>query len=156
LLVFVDDFKIAGPAAAIRPAWEALSKHVEMSGPKPIEKFLGCFHRWGTDTIDGKTVRTVQYDMCDFMQSCLKLYSDLIEEIKPGSSKAIQPAELPTDTVSGGGNAPAPKYGDSGNTSPNRRPGRGCMTSRAMRYSRPPERREVLIVNLSFQPGSLE
>jgi hypothetical protein len=83
-----------------------------MSGPKPIEKFLGCFHRWGTDTIGGKTVRTVQYDMCDFMQSCLKLYSDLIEEIKPGSSKAIQPAELPTDTVSGGGNAPAPKYGD--------------------------------------------
>ena len=83
-----------------------------MSGPKPIAKFLGCFHRWGTATVDGKRVRGVQYDMRDFMQSCLKLYSDLIEEIMPGSSKAITLAELPTDTVSGGGNAPAPKFGD--------------------------------------------
>ena len=37
---------------------------------------------------------------------------DLIEEAKPGSCRSILPADLPTDTVSGGGSAPAHKYGD--------------------------------------------
>ena len=58
--------------------------------------------------MDGKPVRTIEYDMRDFMQSCIQLYSDLVA----GSSRNIILADLPTDTASGGGNAPAPKYGD--------------------------------------------
>ena len=103
---------MVGPKNAIRLAWDALAKHVEMSGPKPIEKSLGCFHRWGTATVDGKQVRTAQHGMRGFMQSCIQLYTNLSEGIKLGSSKAITLADLPTVTVSGGGNAPAPNFGD--------------------------------------------
>ena len=60
LLVFVDDFKLAGPKQTLPSAWKAIAQHVEMSGPKPIGKFLGCLHRWGNHTIDGKPVRPIE------------------------------------------------------------------------------------------------
>ena len=56
-------------------------------------------------------MRTIEYDMTDFMKSCIELYSSLIDSIAPVSSKLIKPADLPTES-SGGGNAPAMKLGD--------------------------------------------
>ena len=56
----------------------------------------------GNNVVDGKPVRTIEYDMRDFMP----------RQGRPGSSRGILSADLPKDIVSGGGNAPAQKYGD--------------------------------------------
>ena len=60
--------------------------------------------------LDGKHVKTIEYHMTDFMRYCTQLYADLIDQIAPGSSGLIVPAQLPTDS-SGGGYSPAVKYG---------------------------------------------
>ena len=82
-----------------------------MSGPQPIGNFRGCNHRWGTAKLDDQIVRTIEYDMTDFVKSCIEFYSNLIDGIAPGSSELVQPSNLPTDS-SGGGNALAFKFGD--------------------------------------------
>ena len=35
------------PDNAVKRRWQRLARHVEMSGPNPIGKYLGCNHRWG-------------------------------------------------------------------------------------------------------------
>ena len=99
------------PDNAVKRRWQRLARHVELSGPNPIGKYLGCIHRWGTTSLDGKPVRATEYDMTDVMKSCIMLYAERIEQIMPGSSRFLTPGELPTDSSSGG-NARVIKYGD--------------------------------------------
>ena len=69
--MFVDYSKCASPKDAVERRWERLAKHVEMSGPYPIESFLGRLHTWGTSTFDGEPVRTIEYVMIGFMNLAL-------------------------------------------------------------------------------------
>ena len=88
--------------------------------------------------------------MRECMQSCIQLYSDLIEEVKPGSSNNILPADLPTDIVSGGGHAPAPKFGDRWEHFPDHKCGGGYMTGPARPFSLLMVLREAPMPNYSL------
>ena len=45
LIVYVDDFKLAGLAANIIEAWRLSRKGIIIGEPEPIGRYLGCEHR---------------------------------------------------------------------------------------------------------------
>jgi len=77
LSVYVDDFKLAGPVDNIQKGWALISQHVELDPPQQLNLYLGCIHRQRTVTNKGKTYTVMEYNMEDFMRSCVKLYREL-------------------------------------------------------------------------------
>ncbi len=57
LVVYVDDFKLAGPAANLAKGWDLVRSKgkdtagIEMDDPTPVGRYLGCEHRLGERTI---------------------------------------------------------------------------------------------------------
>ena len=95
LVVYVDDFKLAGPKHNIAAGWAAIRKNVQMGEPTPLGKFLGCDHKVTTRRIPAggnpsqdysendlkgqivKEVKCIEYDMESFMSSCVDRYCEL-------------------------------------------------------------------------------
>ncbi len=44
IIAYVDDFKVAGPKAAVAKLWTELRKKIDLDPPKPASRFLGCEH----------------------------------------------------------------------------------------------------------------
>ena len=63
LMVYVDDFKMSGPAENMAKGWKLIKDGLNIDTPGPVSKMLGCYHREGTGTVNGKKVRTMEYDM---------------------------------------------------------------------------------------------
>ena len=45
LVVYVDDFKMAGPASNLAEGWRIVRRHVKTETPTALDKYLGCQHR---------------------------------------------------------------------------------------------------------------
>ena len=45
LIVYVDYFKLAGPAANIAEGWKLIRNGIITGEPEPIGRYLGCEHR---------------------------------------------------------------------------------------------------------------
>ena len=94
MIVYVDDFKMAGPKQNLPKAWSALRGEVKkrpdgteyrtglvIEDPKPAGHFLGCTHIKGTKVLsDGSKVTTMTYDMEPFFQSCIDKYLNLARD----------------------------------------------------------------------------
>ena len=59
LIVYVDDFKMAGPKDNLAKGWKLISQEIKLDEPMPLTRYLGCDHDFGTiertqvqDTID--------------------------------------------------------------------------------------------------------
>ena len=84
LIVYVDDFKMAGPKGNLKEGWKLIRSRIAMDDPTPLGRFLGCEHR----TAEGKLgsteakpspsgkVRIMEYDMSEFMKSCCEVYCE--------------------------------------------------------------------------------
>ena len=44
LVVYVDDFKLAGPSQHLKAGWELIRAHIKTETPTPVGKYLGCDH----------------------------------------------------------------------------------------------------------------
>ena len=106
LTVYVDDFKMSGPANNLKIGWDLIRQHIKTEDPTPSGKYLAAEHVLGkieiTDKInplhpklqersrenaaklpvyDGnykkRFVRGIYYDMKGFMSQCVEVYSDL-------------------------------------------------------------------------------
>ena len=44
LIVYVDDFKLAGPKANLAAGWKLIRERIKMDEPTKADKFLGCQH----------------------------------------------------------------------------------------------------------------
>ena len=79
LVVYVDDFKLAGPAENIAPMWEAIRRGVKIGDPEDVGLYLGCKHILRSATLieGGAPVTVMEYDMQEFLTSCVALYSEL-------------------------------------------------------------------------------
>jgi hypothetical protein len=55
--------KLAGPQGNLAKAWAEIRKGVVMDDPEPAGRYLGCQHRVSRKTINGKTVKIMEYDM---------------------------------------------------------------------------------------------
>ena len=45
LIVYVDDFKMAGPSANLAKGWASLRGEIKMGDPEPFGRYLGCDHQ---------------------------------------------------------------------------------------------------------------
>ena len=78
LVVYVDDFKMAGPKESHKRAWEEINQRITMSSPEGPGLYLGCKQTVGeTQMADGTSVRTMTYDMSAFMGQCVETYLQL-------------------------------------------------------------------------------
>jgi len=79
LIIYVDDFKLAGPKANLAEGWELIRRKINMEDPAPVSHFLGCTHRVGQCVLPtGVPARTMVYDMQSFLESCLSAYQRII------------------------------------------------------------------------------
>ena len=44
LVVYVDDFKMAGPEANLAEGWKRISSVIDMDPPRPFGRYFGCHH----------------------------------------------------------------------------------------------------------------
>jgi len=52
LVVYVDDFKLAGPRKGLAEGWRLIRKEVRTEDPIPLGKYLGCNHVMSDRTMD--------------------------------------------------------------------------------------------------------
>ena len=77
LVIYVDDFKLAGPTINLKTGWSLLEKGLTIEPPTPVGVYLGCGHEVGTIKVGGTLARTVTYNMEDFLTSCVSRYLEL-------------------------------------------------------------------------------
>ncbi len=102
LVIYVDDLKLAGPKQNLKAGWDLIRSKITTEDPTAASgtKFLGCMHtsyeRYvldGVNPISGtvasgdteqpnsnrKTikVRVMEYDMKEFLVSCVEKYCEL-------------------------------------------------------------------------------
>jgi serine/threonine protein kinase len=58
-VVYVDDFKLAGPTKSLSEGWQLIRKKVRMEEPTPLGKYLGCGHTVFTTTLDLTTKHAI-------------------------------------------------------------------------------------------------
>ena len=44
LIVYVDDFKLAGPTNNLSEGWKFIRKGIQTGEPEPVNRYLGCEH----------------------------------------------------------------------------------------------------------------
>ena len=77
LVVYVDDFKMAGPKGNLSMGWQLIRKHITTDEPKPAGKCLGCQHDISRVNKGGAKLTTVEYNMEDFLVQCVEAYLNL-------------------------------------------------------------------------------
>jgi hypothetical protein len=71
--VYVDDLLLAGPKDAHDAFWDKLKTKVEIDDVTPISRFLGRQHDITRTDSGGEVV----YNMSEYAEQCVKMYSDL-------------------------------------------------------------------------------
>ena len=79
MVIYVDDFKLAGPEGNLAAGWALIKKGLNIEPPSALGLYLGCKHvepeRILPDT--GRKVRVMEYDMEDFLRSSVDRYREL-------------------------------------------------------------------------------
>ena len=98
LTVYVDDFKLAGPAEHLESTWNELKQQIDLGTVEDVNQYLGCKHVKTPTTVrvpkcptreatpgvvvteeeyETREVNMMEYDMSEFLQSCLDKYEEL-------------------------------------------------------------------------------
>ena len=118
LMVYVDDFKMAGPAGNLEAGRKTITGGIKLVGIGLVPTYLGCDDATFEGTVDGKPVRGINDDMKPVMESCVDAYRKIVG--KPGLH--LPRVDTPFLGEDGGGNAPPPRS-MCGNTVPTVRRG---------------------------------
>ena len=106
LILYVDDFRIAGPIENMTKAWLTISKNIKIGPVEDSGKFLGCNHVLSQKIIpaggdpwrdykqselkgDCTKLNIIEYDMEEFLRSCVSKYQEL------SNCKALIHADTP-------------------------------------------------------------
>ncbi len=78
LVIYVDDFKLAGPKENLAKGWSLLQDDITIEKPQPIGLFLGCTHEMGSFKLpSGKLATSMTYNMEGFLVQCTERYTEL-------------------------------------------------------------------------------
>ncbi len=74
LVVYIDDFKLAGAAANLKTGWEMIRKLAKTDTPCTPGLFLGCRHEMFMRMLPDSAivVRGIEYNMEDFVCSSVE------------------------------------------------------------------------------------
>ena len=80
-MVYVDDFKLAGPSSRIAEGWQLIKWKVKLDdgGPSPMGLCLGCHHETFDRVYDGHKVKGVRYNMENALLQVVEHYKTLCE-----------------------------------------------------------------------------
>ena len=96
LVVYVDDFKMAGPQKNLAQGWSMLRTRLKIEPETGLDMYLGCNQSKGNVTLgNGHRVTTVTYDMEQFLRSCVDRYLEVAGDVK--LNKVVTP-ELHEET----------------------------------------------------------
>ena len=83
LVVYVDDFKMAGPQQNLAQGWSMLRRHLKIEPETGLDMYLCCNQSRGNVTLgNGHRVTTVTYDMEQFLHSCVDRYLEAAGDVK--------------------------------------------------------------------------
>ena len=77
LVIYVDDFKMAGPKSNLSSNWSLLQTGLVIETPVPIGVYPGCGHEESTMKVGDMIAATMAYNMEDFLASCVDRYLEL-------------------------------------------------------------------------------
>ena len=88
LVIYVDDFKMAGPNNTIKEGWRLLRGGLGIEEEARVDEkgvhYLGCKHiKESVKMHDGGIATTMVYDMGDFLQQCVDKYRTLAATVGP-------------------------------------------------------------------------
>ena len=83
LMVYVDDFKMAGPSANFAKGWSLIRQKIKTDEPHAVTKCLGCEHLVRDTNVGGVSVKQMEYNMRPFFEQCVESYLTLIKKTKP-------------------------------------------------------------------------
>ncbi len=92
LIIYVDDFKMAGPKGNFVGAWESItSQGIRLDEPAPLDHFLGCRHH-RTEIIrkDGVRLTVMEYDFESSLRNSIVRYEALAAECGASVSKRLR------------------------------------------------------------------
>ena len=89
----------------LEKGWKLIRQGLDLDDPTPLGKCLGCTHKESSCKLEnGKVVRVMEYDMTEFMGSCVDAYRAACRQPDLTLRKVDTPF-IPA--VDGSGNAPA-------------------------------------------------
>jgi hypothetical protein len=79
LVVYVDDFKLAGPAESMSVGWQLIQSGLKIGAPEDAGLYLGCRHVVTTvpGPTAGSSVKRLEYNMEDFLVGRVARYREL-------------------------------------------------------------------------------
>ena len=81
LIIYVDDFKMAGPEENLDAGWALLRTKLSIGPEGPLGMYLGCNQRREQMTIHGGIqANVVIYDMESFLEQCVQRYLEVAPE----------------------------------------------------------------------------
>ena len=110
LVIYVDDFKLAGPTENLAEGWKLLKQGIKMDDPAPLDRYLGCHQRIANQEVDGQMVRSITYDMSDFLSSCVDRYLELAQVGREKLKQVKTPYLQASDKADFQGTEPTPTY----------------------------------------------
>ena len=73
LVIYVDDFKLAGRVGNLKVGWNLLRTKLGIEPETPLGHYLGCDQRMMEAKLgDGTRVKRIIYDMRSFMEQCVE------------------------------------------------------------------------------------
>ena len=103
LVIYVDDFKLAGPTANLKKGWALLRKKegigLDIEPERRVDTkgatYLGCRQTKKVKTLsDGRKVTVFEYDMQEFLEAAVRKYEQLAQPLvavkhSQGASKLL-------------------------------------------------------------------
>ena len=94
LVVYVDDFKLAGPTTGVTKGWALLRRGFSIETEERVlsngTTYLGCKQFQSTHRrASGQVATALTYDMSNFVDSCIDRYKQLsnAKEVKPAPNE---------------------------------------------------------------------
>ena len=90
LVVYVDDFKLAGPEGSLAKGWELVRQSgLKIEDPTPPGFFLGCLHEGFEAEVNGRKVRGFKYNMESYLRDTVVKYVEMVKK-QTGKSVNLQ------------------------------------------------------------------
>ena len=87
LIVYVDDFKLAGPSEHMESTWDLIGKGLTIEQPRAANLFLDCNHEQETVALPyGMVATKVTYNMQEYLEPTAQRYYDLAGPIQDNST----------------------------------------------------------------------